>query len=56
MRFYAKVLNSSKHTVMRKNIIKHEEIVSENSVENAICLNQRSILFIVLEIALGSLS
>ena len=34
MRFYAKVLNSSKHTVMRKNTIKHKEIVSENRVEN----------------------
>ena len=56
MRFYAKVLNSSKHTVMRKNTIKHQEIVSENIVENTIFLNQTSILFILLEIALGSLS
>ena len=53
MRFYAKVLNSSKHTVMRKNTIKDQEIVSENRVENAICLNQTSILSIFLEIALG---
>ncbi len=56
MRFYAKVLNSSKHTVMRKNTIKHQEIVSENREENVIFLNQTSILFIFLEIALGSLS
>ena len=56
MRFDVKVLNSLKHTVVRKNYIKHMEIVSENIIENVICLNQTSILFIFLEIALGGLS
>ena len=56
MRFYAKVLNSLKHTVVRKNTIKHKKIASENRVENVIFLNQTSILYIFLEIALGSLS
>ena len=56
MRFYAKVLNSLKHTVVRKNTIKHQEIASENRVESVIFLNQTSILFIFLEIALGGLS
>ncbi len=56
MRFYAKVLNSLKHTVVRKNTIKHQEIASENRVESVIVLNQTSILFIFLEIALGNLS
>ena len=56
MRFYAKVLNSLKPTVVRKNTIKHKEIASENIIENEICLNQTSILFIFLEIALGGLS
>ena len=56
MRFYAKVLNFLKHTVVRKNTIKHQEIASENRVESVIFLNQTSILFIFLEIALGGLS
>ena len=56
MRFYAKVLNSFKHTVMRKNTIKYQEIVSENREENVIFLNQTSILSIFLEIAPASLS
>ncbi len=56
MRFYAKVLNSLKHTVVCKNTIKHQEIASENRVESVIFLNQTSILFIFLEIALGGLS
>ena len=56
MRFYVKVLNSLKHTVVRTNTIKHQEIASEYRVESVICLNQTSILFISLEIALGGLS
>ena len=53
MRFYAKVINFSKHTVMRKNTIKHKEIMSENRVESVICLNQTSICLFFWKSLLG---